>query len=313
MTNRTRRKFIQQSAYTMLAASMPLACSRKALPSNNILMKHVNRCKISLPCIGLGTGITFEVGESQGERNPIREVLRTFHENGGVLLDTSTSYGSAESVIGELSTELGINDNLFYATKVSTHGDGGIKGPLQFIDSQERLKQKIIDLLQVHELRDYKEHLVMIERLKAEGLVRFSGLTIALSSQLDELYNIMRTRDDIDFIQLNYSIATRSAEERILPLALDKGMGVLINRPFEGSGLFARISKAPLPDWATEFDCTSWAQFFLKFIISHPAVTCPLPATKKIDHIIDNMRSGLGIMPDMATRKKMITYFESLA
>ena len=255
-----------------------------------------------LPVIGLGTWQTFDVGASAAERAPLEEVLRTFVQRGGRVVDSSPMYGRAEGVVGDLAAKLDLPGSLFMATKVWTTGrEAGIKSMERSVDL---LKTKRLDLMQVHNLVDVQTHLATLREWKAEGRVRYIGITHYTAGSHAEVARVLE-REQIDFVQINYSLMEREAEERVFPVAQERGVAVIVNRPLGGGGLFGRVRGKPLPDWAKEFDCDSWAQFFLKWIVAHPAVTCAIPATSKVDHLIDNMQGGLGQMPDAAMRERI--------
>jgi diketogulonate reductase-like aldo/keto reductase len=263
----------------------------------------------ALPVIGLGTYQSFDVGGGASEREPLKDVLRGFVRQGGKVVDSSPMYGSSESVVGDLATELGIAGQLFMATKVWTSGrEAGIR---QMEESLRRMKVERMDLMQIHNLLDWKTHLATLKQWKAAGRIRYIGITHYHSGAYAELERLMKTKD-FQFVQFNYSIAEREAEERILPLARELGVAVIVNRPFAQASLFSRVRGKEVPAWAAEFDCRSWGQFFLKYIISHPAVTCVIPATGKPQHLIDNMGAGVGKLPDEAARKKMAAFMDSL-
>ena len=263
----------------------------------------------ALPVVGLGTYQSFDVGGNASERSPLKEVLRLFVEQGGKLVDSSPMYGPSESVVGDLATELGITPQLFIATKVWTSGrDAGIR---QMEESFRRMKVERMDLMQIHNLLDWKTHLATLKQWKAAGRVRYVGITHYHSGAYAELERLIKTRD-FEFVQFNYSIAEREAEERLLPLAQEAGIAVIVNRPFAQASLFSRVRGKEVPAWAAEFDCKSWGQFFLKYIISHPAVTCVIPATAKPQHLLDNMMAGVGRLPDEVTRRKMAAFMDSL-
>ena len=218
------------------------------------------------------------------------------------MVDTSPMYGAAETVVGDLAAELGVRPKLFLATKVWTTGrEAGIQ---QMEASMKRLRAERLDLIQVHNLVDLGTQLRTLREWKAKGRVRYIGITHYQDSAHEELERVMRA-EDIDFVQLNYSIVSRKAEARLLPLAAERKIGVLVNRPFERADLFEKVRSKTLPPWAAEFDCTSWAQFFLKFVLSHPAVTCAIPASGKAKHMMDDLQAGRGRMPDGAMRERM--------
>jgi len=274
-----------------------------------IVRKPIPRTGETLPVIGLGTWQTFDVGANQAAREPLKAVLREFARAGGSIIDSSPMYGNSETVAGDIAHELGLHKQLFLATKVWTSGrDAGVR---QMEDSFRRLRAHRMDLMQVHNLVDYGAHLATLRRWKEQGKVRYIGVTHYTSSGYDQLARVL-AGEELDFVQFNYSLAERDAEKRLLPLAAEKQLAVLVNRPFAEGQLFRRAGGKPLPPWAKEIGCASWAQFFLKFIVSHPAVTCAIPATSKVAHLTDNMRAGLAPMPDAATRERMARYFAEL-
>jgi len=259
-----------------------------------------------LPVIGLGTWQTFDVGPSPAERASLLEVLRLFFAQGGRLIDSSPMYGRAEAVVGELLAELRPTPAPFLATKVWT--SGRLKGEEQMrrsVERMDRLGRGQVDLMQVHNLLDLRTHLPVLREWKAAGKIRYLGITHYSLQQLDELERLVRS-EQLDFVQLPYSLAVRDAEKRLLPAAHATGTAVLVMRPFEECALFRRVRGLTLPSWASDFDCTSWAQFFLKFILSHPAVTCPIPATASPAHMVDNLQAVLGRLPDEKIRQRMI-------
>lgn len=274
-----------------------------------IVRKPIPRTGETLPVIGLGTWQTFDVGANQAAREPLKAVLREFARAGGSIIDSSPMYGNSETVAGDIAHELGLHKQLFLATKVWTSGrDAGVR---QMEDSFRRLRAHRMDLMQVHNLVDYGAHLATLRRWKEQGKVRYIGVTHYTSSGYDQLARVL-AGEELDFVQFNYSLAERDAEKRLLPLAAEKQLAVLVNRPFAEGQLFRRAGGKPLPPWAKEIGCASWAQFFLKFIVSHPAVTCAIPATSKVAHLTENMRAGLAPMPDAATRERMARYFAEL-
>jgi diketogulonate reductase-like aldo/keto reductase len=263
----------------------------------------------ALPVIGLGTWQTFDVGRATAPRGQLAEVLRSLFAGGGKAIDSSPMYGRAEAVVGDLLSELTPHNSAFIATKVWTTGrQAGID---QMRRSAELLQTRVIDLMQIHNLLDWHTHLATLRRMKDAGEIRYTGITHYTSSALRDLAAIIQ-REQIDFVQLAYSIDVRDAERRMLPLAADRGVAVVVNRPFGGGGLFSRVRKVALPPWADELGCSTWAQFFLKFIVSHPAVTCVIPATADPAHLADNLAAGYGTLPGAAERKRMADFFASL-
>jgi len=270
--------------------------------SQPILHRAISKSGEKIPVIGLGTSGTFNAGASASERAPLKEVLRLFYESGGRVIDTSPMYKRAEIVIGDLAAELGLNENFFMATKVWTKGKGA--GIRQMNESFDKLRVRTMELMQVHNLVDLQTQLKTLRQWKEEGRIRYIGITHSHASAFNDLEKVMRA-EDLDFVQLNYSIAEPEAAERLLPLAQDRGIAILANRPFARGSLFKKVRGKNLPEWAKEFDCESWAQFFLKFVISHPAVTCAIPATSKPHHLVDNMKGGTGRLPDEFLRRRM--------
>lgn len=280
-----------------------------AEPVGSMLKRRIPRSGEMLPAVGLGTARTFDVGTGEQARATLKEVLRLFVELGGSAVDSSPMYGNAETVVGDLAAGLGVQGSLFLATKVWTEGrDAGIR---QMEQSMRRMRSKRIDLMQVHNLVDTQTQLRTLREWKKTGKIRYLGVTHYVVGAFDELEKLIKN-ESLDFVQLPYSIATREAEQRLLPLAADTGTAVMVNRPFEKADLFHKVRGRKLPDWAGEFDCHSWAQFFLKYIFSHSAVTCAIPATRKPKHLADNMRSGYGRLPDKAMRRRMVGFIEQL-
>jgi diketogulonate reductase-like aldo/keto reductase len=262
-----------------------------------------------LPVIGLGTWQKFDVDLTSDNRRQLGDVLSLFIKLGGRVIDTSPMYGRAEDVIGDLTSTLGIRDKLFLATKVWTRGqENGIR---EMERSMVRLRAKQIDLIQVHNLVDVHTHLATLREWKEQGRIRYIGITHYESGAFDEVEKIMRS-EKLDFVQINYSLMEREAEEKILPLAQERGVAVIVNRPFGGGDLFDRVRSKSLPEWSADFDCRSWAQFFLKWIIANSAVTCAIPATGKARHLEDNMQAGIGRLPDTKMRQRMVELVSSL-
>ncbi len=259
----------------------------------------------ALPVIGMGTSRTFDVGADARARGELAEVLRAFFAGGGTLIDSSPMYGSAEAVTGELLGRIQ-PEALFLATKVWT--DGGDAGAAQVEESARLLGVARLDLEQVHNLRDWRTHLRTLRALQDDGRLRYVGITTSRAAQYADFEAVMRA-EALDFVQLNYSVGEREAERVLLPLAADRGMAVLVNRPFMRGELFRRVAGRPLPGWAAEIDCASWAQLLLKFVVSAPAVTCVIPATASVKHMHDNMRAGFGRLPDADLRAKIAAEF----
>ena len=269
--------------------------------NQGLLTRAIPSTGEQIPAIGLGTWQTFDVGDPK-VRGSIRDVLKRFVELGGRVVDSSPMYGAAEAAVGELATQLGVRDRLFVATKVWTTGRAA--GEDQMERSLRRLSGKTVDLMQVHNLVDWSTQLRTLREWKQAGRIRYLGITHYTASGYGEMERIMRA-ESLDFVQLNYSMAEREAEQRLLPLARERRMAVLVNRPFTEGLLFSRVRGRAVPAWAAEIGCTSWAQVFLKWILAHPAVTCVIPATSRAPHLEDNMQAAVGPLPDAAMRDKM--------
>ena len=262
----------------------------------------------SVPVIGMGTWNTFDVGGGAQEREPLQRVLEVFYAAGALLIDSSPMYGNAERVTGDLVEQLGKQSGTFLATKVWTSGRD--KGLAQIERSMRLLKTARLDLLQIHNLLDWRTHAASLQQLKGDGKIRFTGVTHYTVGAHDEIEGVLR-ESPFDFAQFNYSIGTRAAEQRLLPYCQEHGIGVLINRPFEEGALFTRVRGRKLPGYAKELACTSWAQLFLKYIVAHPAITCVIPATSRAEHMQDNLQAGFGPVPDAAMRERMARDFDS--
>ena len=267
-----------------------------------------------LHAVGLGTWQTFDVGGDAGGRAAAREVLGRFVKAGGQMVDSSPMYGSSESVVGDLVADLGVEKSLFLATKVWSSGrEAGIR---QMEESMRRMRTltlnpRAMDLMQVHNLTDVKTQLKTLREWKAQGRIRYLGITHYHEGAYSELERLIKS-EQLDFAQFNYNVVTTAAEQRLLPVCAEYRTAVIVNRPFEEGELFRRVKGRELPKWAQEFDCNSWAQFFLKFILAHPAVTCAIPATRNPDYLVDNMGAALGRLPDAAMRRRMVQHMRSL-
>jgi aryl-alcohol dehydrogenase-like predicted oxidoreductase len=290
----TTRRTVLQAAAVASAALLPawhLALAAAPVP---LKRRTIAATGESVPVIGLGTSGNFEVGTSAAERDPLREVLARFFAAGARVIDTAPSYGSAESVLGDLLHESGKRGDCFLASKLSSVGRES--GLAQFEASLRRLRTDRLDLLQVHNLRDWRVQLDLARELKREGRVRLTGITHYVDSAHDEVAVILQ-RDTPDFLQINYSVASPNAAKRLLPLAQDLGIAVMINRAFEDGRLFERARGLPLPKWAADVGVATWAQMFLKFVLAHPAVTTVIPATSKPERQTENLAAGIG--PDL--------------
>lgn len=301
--NPQRRAALQAAAALLL--NMPEARSATA----GLITRPIPRSGERLPAIGLGTYDTFDVPRNQLAQTELQDVLRRFIELGGKVVDSSPMYGQAEAAVGTLASALNAQKSLFLATKVWISGRAD--GIRQMEESMRLLQTRTIDLMQVHNLLDLKSHLPVLRDWKKAGRIRYLGITHYTASAHAELEKLVRS-GDFDFVQFNYSLDEPEAGARLLPACADSGTATLINRPFSQAGLFSKVRGKPLPPWCADMDCSSWAQFFLKWIISHPAVTCAIPGTRLVRHIEDNMAACTGRLPDAALRKRMTDYFSSI-
>jgi diketogulonate reductase-like aldo/keto reductase len=294
----TRRRFLQVASGSILS----VAAGARAAEGGAMTTRHIPRSGEALPVVGLGTWQTFDVGSSAGDRAPLQEVVRLLLEGGGRVIDSSPMYGRAESVTGDVLASLGTLPRPFLATKVWTTGKAA--GEAQMRESMRRMRTDRMDLMQVHNLLDWETHLPVLQEWKAKGRIRFVGVTHYATSSFPLLERLLAT-EKVDFLQLPLSISSREAEKRLLPAAADAGAAVLVMRPFEEGALFSAVKGRPLPPWAAEIGAASWAQVFLKYVLSHPAVTCAIPATRRPDHMRDNLAAGIGPFPDAKTRRRM--------
>ncbi len=304
-----RREVLGSFAGAGAAALMPGFGLAQNTPQDRPLTRAVPSSSEALPIVGLGSWITFNVGEDPVARDERAEIMRAFFEDGGRLIDSSPMYGSAQPVIGYGLEKLGYTKPLFSADKVWT--SDGDEGQTQIEKSRMLWGVDRFDLLQVHNLLAWEAHLDTLHAMKKAGRLRYVGVTTSHGRRHDELEDIM-TKRDLDFVQLTYNIADRSVEERLLPLAQEKGIAVIANRPFRRKELIYRFQDEKLPAWADEIGARSWAQFLLKFVISHPAVTCAIPATTRVDHVRENLASAREPLPDVKLRRRMIAYVKSV-
>jgi diketogulonate reductase-like aldo/keto reductase len=305
--NDARRQFLKSTAAGALAYSLlpQIATGAEA----KVIKKTIPSSAERLSVIGLGTSRTFDVSDSADSIAPLVELMQVFFDQGGQLIDSSPMYGNAESVTGALLDQVNKKQGLFTATKVWTNGKQ--EGMRQMQRSMQRMGVDAIDLMQIHNLRDWQTHIETLIDWKARGKIRYIGITTSHGRYHKDLETIMQNQP-LDFVQFSYNIRDRTAEQRLLPIAQEKGIATLINRPYQRGSLFRLVKGEPLPEWAAEIDCASWGQFFLKFIASHPAVTCIIPATSKLKHMVDNMAAGYGRLPDERTRQRMIEHLEWL-
>lgn len=295
-------RLISAGTAALAGAGLASALPAGSDPSKSILTRRIPSSGEAIPAIGLGTWQTFDVEADSTEHNSIESVLQAFVDAGGRLVDSSPMYGRSEEVLGRIAAKLELRDRLFIATKVWTSGrQAGIQ---QMEKSFRKLRANRIDLMQVHNLVDVATQLDTLKQWKRAGRVRYIGVTHYTAGGHDAVARIVSSQP-IDFIQINYSLGEREAESRLLPLAMERGVAVIANRPFAGGDLFRRIRSKALPKWAAEIDCDSWAQLLLKFVISNPAVTCAIPATSKVSHLQDNMGAGYGRLPDEELRARI--------
>ena len=303
----SRRRLLRALAATGAAALCrpQLASSQQA----RVFSKPIPSTGEELPAVGLGSWITFNVGNDTVARDACAQVMGAFFDSGGRLIDSSPMYGSSQKVIGYGLTKLNEPPSLFSADKVWI--SSGARGPDQIEASRRFWGVPRFDLLQVHNLLSWEEHLRTLLAMKAAGRLRYVGITTSEGRRHSEVERIMRAQP-LDFVQVTYNILDREVEDRILPLARDRGIGVIVNRPFREGELLRKIERHPLPGWAAEIGCASWAQIILKFIVSHPAVTCAIPATTRVDHVQENLAAATGLLPDKAMRTRMIAHVEKL-
>ena len=309
----TRREAAKVIGGTAAGLFLPITPRAANESSSAMLTRTIPSSGEKLPVIGLGTWQAFDVDLTADSRRQLEEVLSLFVKFGGRVIDSSPMYDRAEAVIGDLTASLRLRDSLvadfFLATKVWTHGkESGIKSMER---SMALLRTKRIDLMQVHNLLDVHTHLATLREWKEQGRIRYVGITHYEAGAFGEMEKLMRS-EKLDFLQINYSLMEPEAEQSLLPLARERGIAVLANRPFGAGDLFGKVRSKPLPDWASEFDCRSWAQFFLKWIVAHSAITCAIPATSKPRHLEDNMQGGTGRLPDPKTRRRMVEFVSSL-
>jgi diketogulonate reductase-like aldo/keto reductase len=292
------------------ATAAPVFGRNNAMAAETMIARPIPSSAEAMPVIGLGTWQVFDVGGDEKTRQPLRQVLKNLTDAGGRLIDSSPMYGRAEEVTGDLVAEMGLRPRVFLATKVWTSGrEASIA---QMRRSAERMKSPVLDLIQIHNLLDWRTHLATLRQMKAAGQVRYIGITHYTTGSLAELARILESEPGIDFVQFGYSLATREAEQRLLPVAAARRVATIVNQPFETGGMFRRVHGRALPEWAAEFDCTSWAQLFLKYILAEPAVTCVIPATANPEHMADDIKAGFGRLPDPQQREQIRRFWDSL-
>jgi len=309
---RNRREMSRRAVLGSMGAAAAASLIGPRLASaalEGVLKKAIPATGELLPAIGMGSWITFNVGDDSDLREARVEVLRAFFDQGGAVIDSSPMYGSSEEVIGYCLARLDNTQPLFSATKVWTPLQW--HGVRQIETSQTLWGTARFDLLQIHNLLNWEGHLETLLDWKAQGRVRYIGVTTSHGRRHEDLEKIMAAQP-IDFVQFTYNVLDREAEQRLLPLAAERGLAVIVNRPFRRGALFDRFADRPLPEWAGECGCANWAQLFLKFIVSHPAVTCAIPATSRVDHMLENMGAAYGRLPDPNMRARLIRYIETL-
>lgn len=300
-----RRTFLSSSASLLLASQIAPTWAAAKTP----IERAIPSTGETLPVMGMGSSRTFDVHTKKSTMQGLTRNLEIFFSEQGRVIDSSPMYGEAEAVLGELLSGIAPKPKIFAATKVWT--DGREAGIAQMEKSSELMGVPVFDLMQIHNLRDWKTHIKTLKSWKEEGRVRYIGVTTSHQRYHEELEQIMRT-EPLDFVQFSYNIDNRLAEERLLPLAAERGMATMINRPFQRGSLFRKVKDQPLPGIAEELGCESWAQLFLKFIIGHPAVTCLVPATSKVHHMHDNMNANFGPVPDAAQRQALLKIYQAL-
>ena len=301
-----RRHFLAASAATAAALALP-GVPAAAGPR---ITRKIPKTGEPIGVIGMGSWITFNVGADAALRDARTEVLRAFFAAGGGMIDSSPMYGSSEDVIGHCQARLKPEAGLFSATKVWTSSKS--EGREQFTDSLRLWRLKALDLYQVHNLVAWSDHQETLSELKRQGRIRYIGITTSHGRSHRELERVIATRPEFDFVQLTYNPADREAEARLLPAAADKGLGVIVNRPFRRGSLTDRLAGRPLPGWAAEIGCTGWPQVLLKYAVSHPAVTCAIPATSQVAHMVENMAAGAGVLPDADLRRRIARHVAAL-
>ncbi len=305
----SRRHFLKTTAG--IGAAMLLPQNFATAQSEPLLQKKIPSSGEMIPIIGLGTARRYEEVKTEAEKIPLRETILKFKEVGLKVIDSSPSYGTAEAVVGEIVDGLKIRDSLFLATKVSLREIGREQGIAQIEQSFKKLRTNKIDLIAVHNLRDTQVQLRTLREMKQAGRIRYVGITTSFDNQYGEFERTMKN-ETLDFIQVDYALDNRDAGERIIPLAADRGIAVMINLPFGRGRLFNAVQGKKLPQWASEFDCASWAQFFLKYIVSHPAITCAVPGMAKAEYVTDNVGAARGRLPDAAMRRHMEQFIDAI-
>lgn len=305
----SRRQFMGLTAALGAGLAIPMVLRAKVHTPSTQIKKTIIKSGEKISIIGMGTSRTFDISSDSELLTRLQQVTQTFFDMGGQMIDSSPMYGSAQSIIGQLLPAIKNKNNLFSATKVWIEGQQ--KGKEQMEQSRQQWGIDKFDLMQIHNLLDWEVHLETLKKMKADGEIRYIGITTSHGRYHDRLQTILKNHD-FDFVQLSYNIANRDVESPLLSLAQEKGISVIVNRPYQRGDLFQKVKGKSLPAWAQDFDCSSWGQYFLKYVISHPAVTCVIPATSKVKHMKDNMQAGLGRLPTPKQRIQMLKYLESI-
>jgi diketogulonate reductase-like aldo/keto reductase len=298
---------MKRRGFLLFGTALALGLARAQ--EKKIMTRKIPSTGEEIPAIGLGTWQVFDAGSNAAARAPLREVIAAFARAGGKVIDSSPMYGSAESVAGDLVAGLGLRERLFIATKVWTRGRA--EGIAEMERSFQRLRVTTMDLMQIHNLLDAEVHTKTLNDMKAKGRIRYTGITHYTSSAYAEVEKWLK-KEKYDFLQINYSLAERESDRKILEICKDRNIAVIANRPFAEGAMFRRVRGKPLPPWAAEIGVASWAQYFLKWIVAHPAITCAIPGTGKPEHIADNVAAGFGRLPEEKMRKQMAEYYDSL-
>lgn len=302
----SRRTVLKSAALLSATPFTNISFAQPTKPS--LITKAIHSSGEQVPVIGIGTN-RYGVGDDPEAQAPLKETLARFAELGGKVIDTAQSYGSSERVIGNIITELGLVDNFFLSTKCDASGGDATRD--QLVDSATELNTEILDLVSVHNMRSWQAQLPILHEAKAAGKIRYVGITTSRDSQHEDFADIMQSQK-LDFVQINYSLANREAEKQLLKIAADKGIAVMVNVPFGRGALFDAVEGKELPTWVADFDVASWAQLFLKYIVSHPAVTCAIPGTRRLKYVDDNFSAAMGRLPDAQQRVEIEKFFDSL-
>ncbi len=309
MKNISRREATKLIACSSIAAFTIPSMLNAFNTGSKMLKRRIPSTDQPLSVIGLGTWQSFDIGNNSNDRERLSNVLLTIKKHGGQMIDSSPMYGNSEKVVGDLTTKLEIQKDFFYATKVWTTGKQS--GIAQMKNSLKTMNRKKMDLMQIHNIVDWKTHVKTLKNWKEKEIIKYWGITHYTNSSHDQLSKIIKTEKP-DFVQFNYSIDNRHAEHELISTAVSNNTAIIINRPYNGGSLFKKTKNKPLPEWVKENDINSWGQFFLKYILSNKAINCVIPGTSKPHHALDNMMAGYGILPDDTTRKKMYAYFKNL-